>query len=183
MKLLAALTIWNAPSSSSGKYHAEGETLRVHTNKVIGCVRRLCGVYRVSSNYRRKLVQAAYFHDMWKYGLVDDALGFYKSGGHTVRDHAEIAYTQLMARKPEVAKMCRVHMQQWGVGSESIWSGLMSGTQTDPAYVAGLILAMADYIMSRRGAEPTADEQKHVDEIRTALERQIKNIQEGGTQP
>lgn len=150
------------PSSSSGKYHAKGETLGAHTELVIKRVVELTKMVNVRPIDIEELLVAAELHDMCKYSDKPDQdnLAIYKNGGHTRRDHAERAYRALAPIWMNVAKMVRIHMQCWSEVPEchAIWLKLMDGKCDDRAYQLGMILAYADYDMSR------ADKTKPYDE-------------------
>jgi hypothetical protein len=180
-----------APSSSSGRFHSKGETLGQHTDKVLDRTDTIARKLGVSGLELEKLLTAAMLHDMAKYSDSPkrDNLAMFKAGKHTRSDHAERAFRILGRFDMDIAKMVRVHMQQWGYETprriwsrkgkpalkwanklESIWLDLMHNRCKDRAYQLGLIIAYADYAVSRRHDEVTPKEKAHLRGMADALE-------------
>jgi hypothetical protein len=78
---------WDCPSSSSGKYHPidelDGSGTVLHTRKVFAVAYELSRGLDCEQN-RDLVLSAVLIHDLAKQGLE-------KAGGHTVKDHPQLA--------------------------------------------------------------------------------------------
>lgn len=89
-------TVWEKPSSSTGKYHPPQslgfEGLLRHTKAVCTIAKKLCDVYDLNETECDVVFSACILHDCLKYGLP--------TGSNTDKNHAEIAakFIEILSR-------------------------------------------------------------------------------------
>ena len=152
-----------AVASTSGKYHPffarlEGGLLHGHTRYGLMFVNHLCEYYQFTQYEKEQTIIAMFLHDSFKGGRASG------KWGHTVRDHAVIAYEEFSKiplddirlmdgtilngkeAKENILAAIRFHMGQWSSPKSEIPLALQS--RWTNRYV--LITQTADYLSSKQ---------------------------------